>query len=59
MAKEKKGYPMMPASNWWALRKKFRTTLPKEVTVTYLASALGMSQASAQHNVLPTLRLQD
>ncbi len=47
----------MPASNWWALRRKFRTTLPKEVTVTYLASALGMGQASAQHNVLPTLRV--
>lgn len=57
MAKDKKGYPMMPTSNWWALRRKFRTTLPKEVTVTYLASALGMGQASAQHNVLPTLRL--
>jgi hypothetical protein len=57
MAKEKKSYPTMPASNWWALRKKFRTTLPREVTTTYLASALGMVEASAKNNVLPSLRI--
>lgn len=57
MAKEKRSYPMMPTSNWWALRKKFRTTLPKEVSVTYLASALSMGKASAQKNVLPSLRI--
>ena len=57
MAKDKKSYPTMPANNWWALRKKFRTSLPKEVTTTYLASALKMGEKSARNNILPGLRI--
>lgn len=53
----KKTYPSIPANNWWALRKKFRSTIPREVTQTYLASALNMDAASARKNVLPSLRL--
>ncbi len=52
----KKVYPSIPANNWWALRKKFRSTIPKEVTSTYIASALGMNAESAK-NILPGLRL--
>lgn len=57
MAEEKKSYPMMAASSWWVLRKKFRTTLPKDVTATYLASALNMNERSARNNILPSLRM--
>jgi hypothetical protein len=59
MADEKesrKGYPYMSTSSWWALRKRFKGTMPGKVTATYLASALDMSQTSAQANVLPSLR---
>jgi len=54
---EKKSYPMMAVKNWFALRKKFKISIPKEVTANYLSSALGMSTLSAQKNILPYLRL--
>jgi len=57
MTDEKKSYPMMPVNNWLTLRKKFRATLPKEVTPAYLAGVLGMGEASAQNNILPSLRI--
>jgi len=60
MAEEKenrKSYPIMSTSSWWALRKRFKGTIPKEVTPTYVASALSMSEASASANVLPSLRM--
>lgn len=45
---EKKSYPMMAVKNWFLLRKKFKISIPKEVTANYLSSALGMSTLSAQ-----------
>jgi len=59
MAEEKegrKGYPSMPTTSWWALRRRFRSTIPKEVTTNYLASALNMGEESARNNILPSLR---
>jgi hypothetical protein len=53
---EKKKFPSMPTGQWWALRRKFRNTIPREVTPTYLASALGMAENSAAANILPSLR---
>lgn len=53
----RKSYPSIPANNWWALRRKFRSTIPREVTPTYIASALTMDADSARKNVLPSLRL--
>jgi hypothetical protein len=53
---EGKGYPMMPIKSWWALRKKFRTTIPGAVTPSYLAAALSITETSARNNILPTLR---
>ena len=52
----KRVYPGMPATNWWALRKRFKATPPKEVTPTYIASALSMTTQSASANVIPGLR---
>ena len=54
---EKKSYPMMAVRNWFALRKKFKISIPKEVTANYLSSTLGMTLLSAQKNILPYLRL--
>ncbi len=52
----RKTYPMMATTHWWSLRKKFRAAIPREVTATYLASALGMNENSAKTNILPSLR---
>lgn len=53
---QRKAYPVMPDRPWWALRRKFRSTMPATVTHTYLASALEMSEGSAQNNILPALK---
>jgi hypothetical protein len=52
----RKGFPMMATTHWWSLRKKFRAAIPRDVTPTYLASALGMNANSARTNILPSLR---
>ncbi len=49
-------YPMLPARSWWALRKKFQSTMPSKTTPSYLSTELKMSEQSAQNNVLPYLR---
>ena len=54
---EKKRFPKMPANSWWALRKRLHTTMPAKLTASYLASALNMSQDSANNNILPSLRI--
>lgn len=57
MAVDKKsGYPTIPEANWLALRGKLKQKVPTEINISYLASALTMSESSAGANVLPALR---
>lgn len=56
MAEEKKSFPMLYTSHWWALRKKFKQSLPGVVTDSYLATVLDMQANSARANVLPFLK---
>ncbi len=55
MAKAEKTYPMVPAKTWWALRERFKKSMPGELSTTYLASVLGGSEKKAQ-NLMPALR---
>lgn len=52
----KSTYPLMPISHWWALRNKFKQSIPSVVTANYVASVLDMNTQSARNNILPTLR---
>jgi len=46
----------MPASNWWALRRRFQQTPPRgEVDAAYLAGVLSIGEAAAR-NLIPALR---
>jgi len=56
MAEEKKSFPMLYTSHWWALRKKFRQSIPGVVTDSYLATVLEIQANSARANVLPFLK---
>lgn len=56
MAEQKKSYPMLPIAHWWALRKKFKQSIPGVVTDSYLATVLSMGANSARANVLPFLK---
>lgn len=49
-------FPMLPGAHWWALREKFKQSIPGVVTDSYLAAALNMQAKSARGNVLPYLR---
>jgi hypothetical protein len=57
MAEESKNsYPMIPVKHWWALRKKFKQSIPGTVTDNYLATSLNMEIKSARANILPYLQ---
>lgn len=40
-------YPNIPEANWWALRRRFQQTMPREVDASYLATVLDISEAAA------------
>ena len=52
MAEKKTSYPMLPEKHWWALREKFKQSIPGTVTANYLATVLKMKEVSARSNVL-------
>jgi len=56
MAEAKRTFPMLPVGHWWALRKKFKQSIPGVVIDNYLATVLDMEVNSARANVLPFLR---
>lgn len=53
---KKKGYPKIPRGNWFLLREKFKQRTPERVSPSYVASALGMGEASASANIIPPLK---
>jgi len=53
---ETKGFPMLPGAHWWALRDKFKQSIPGVVTDSYLTAALNMQAKSARANILPYLK---
>lgn len=57
MAEPKKSFPMLPVGHWWALRKKFKQSIPGVVTDNYLSTVLNMTVDSARANVLPFLKV--
>jgi len=46
-------YPMIPEKNWWAIRNKFKASVPTTVTPSYITALLSLgSDASANSNVI-------
>jgi hypothetical protein len=56
MASEAQTFPFFSTQTWWALRKKFNSTIPKEVSPNYIATAFNMSEESAKANVISKLK---
>lgn len=54
--KNNTSYPRLASSTWWALRNKFKQTIPGTVTPNYVATILGMAEDSAKMNVIPALK---
>ncbi|HUV57107.1 MAG TPA: DUF5343 domain-containing protein, partial [Dehalococcoidales bacterium] len=60
MAEEKKKevFPVLPVSNWWDLRKRFRQTIPTaKITDTYLSSVLSIGILTARNLLSPLKRM--
>lgn len=49
-------YPTMAVRQWFALRERFKRSVPQVVDAEYLASALNMTPASARANIMPSLK---
>lgn len=56
MAETQKSFPNIPVTSWVNLRVQFKKTIPGNTTSNYLASVLGISEASAKANIVPTLK---
>ena len=54
--KDKTSFPMLPVKHWWALRERFKASIPGVVSPTYIATTLNMQEQSARSNVLLPLR---
>lgn len=52
----KTAFPVIPVKHWWALRERFKKTIPAVVNESYLASVLDMTEISARSNIIPSLR---
>jgi hypothetical protein len=50
-----KSYPVIPTKTWWALRNRFKMTMPPRISSHYLQSLLGVSQKAAK-SILPHLK---
>lgn len=50
-------YPMISEKNWWAIREKFKASIPTTVSATYIKSLLSMAnENSANSNVITPLK---
>jgi hypothetical protein len=52
MSDNDRSFPTIPEANWWKLRELFKQRLPAAVTPSYLATALSMTEKSAQANII-------
>ena len=56
MAEKSKYFPNIPVIHWINLRTQFKKSIPGTISSNYLASILGMTEASAKANISPSLR---
>ncbi len=56
MAEAPKYFPNIPVTHWNSLRMQFKKSIPGTISSNYLASVLGMTEASAKANVSPSLK---
>lgn len=54
---EKASFPMLPEKHWWALRDRFKASIPGVVSPSYIAATLNMQEQSARANVILPLRM--
>jgi hypothetical protein len=53
---EKKSLPKITTKNYWGIRKKLKSTMPKTITKSFVAAALNIKENSAQMNVVGPMK---
>lgn len=53
---KKTTFPKIPESNWWAIRRQFKKTIPGIVNVTYLKTLLDLGTDKAARNLIAPLK---
>ena len=57
MSEQINSYPTLSEKNWWAIREKFKASIPSSVSTTYVKSLLSMANDnSANSNVISPLK---
>lgn len=56
MATSPETYPKISRKLWWAMRERFKKSLPGTVTPTLVTSVVSMADASARSNVISPMR---
>lgn len=57
MSEQNNSYPTLSEKNWWAIREKFKASIPSSVSATYVKSLLSMANDnSANSNVINPLK---
>mgnify|MGYP000353690317 CR=1 FL=1 len=51
----RRSFPYLPTRNWWDLRRRFQTAVPREIDARYLGTVFGISEEAAK-NLVPPLR---
>lgn len=55
---ESKSLPKITTKNWWGIRKKLKSTMPKIISKSFVAAAMNIKETSAQMNVIaPMIQL--
>jgi hypothetical protein len=53
---DKQKYPVFSEKNWWVLRKQFQSSVPKEISTTYLKSLFDLTSNEAANSNLLNLK---
>jgi hypothetical protein len=53
---EKKSLPKITTKNYWGIRKKLKSTMPKNITKSFVAASMSIKENSAQMNVIGPMK---
>ncbi|MDW8213783.1 MAG: DUF5343 domain-containing protein [Roseiflexaceae bacterium] len=56
MTDQRQTFPMLPERWWWALRDRFKQTIPSSLSDSYLATVVGVKSNTVNKIALPALR---
>jgi hypothetical protein len=57
MNRSESKYPLLPASNWWKLRRQFKRSMPRQpLDAAFVSTLLDITPKSASDSIIPRLK---